>query len=315
MMKMLRLLVVGGSMSAAAIVAAQEPQMADLARLFRVSGPTSFADGKVRGASARPGDLKVHQTIELFQTAGRSLCLSSSATRSSPNDAGYGWRLRITPVSAADGLAMDVDWQRMWDRGAAITNGPRGKSRITLHEGDKILLDYIPGDGADAHCDALGMALQLELGATESQALVEADLWLIRSRDNQTVERQTVRARQGAWTEFFFKDITQSFTDARLTPVNNPRAAGREPLPLQERVVRPSGRIRIGEITPGGVTAAVDLSMLIVDSRNPSGGSATFEFTAGQTDVMDFKVPRIPDNEGRMGEAFSVRVQLKPIGR
>jgi hypothetical protein len=309
---MKKFLVAGGLVVAAITAAAQDQRMADLARTFKVSGPTSFADGKVRGATAGVTDLKANQTIELFQTAGRSLCESSSATRSMPSDAGYGWRLRITPISAADGLTMDVEWQRILDRGAAITNGPRGKSRISLHAGDKIMLDYVPAQATGGGCDALGMGLQLELGATESQALAEADLWLIRSRDNQTVERQIVRARQGSWTEFFFKDIAQTFTNFFF--FNDPRGRG-EPLPPLERTVRASGRIQIDDVKPDRITATVDLRMLVVGAPNSARGSAMFEVSGGQTDVIDVKVPRIPDDQGRVGEALSLRVQLRPIGR
>jgi len=311
---MTKFLATGALMLAAWTAAIPDQQMSDLAKTFTVSGPTSFADGKVRGATAGVTDLKPNQTIELFQTAGKSLCLSSSAVRSTPDDAGYGWRLRLTPISATDGLVIDVDWQRLWDRGAAITNGPRGRSRVTLHPGDKIMLDYIAAPGTTAGCDALGMGLQLELGAVESQALVEADLWLVRMRDRQTLEQLTIRTRQGAWNEFFFKDFTQPFGKAFFF-FNDPRTKPGEPLQVADRTVRVSGRLLISEITPKGLTASVDLAVLVVDFPVPPKGNAVFQFSAAPTDVVDFRVPQVPDNGRRVGEEFSVRVRLKPIAR
>jgi hypothetical protein len=45
----------------------------------------------------------------------------------------------------------------------------------------------------------------------------------------------------------------------------------------------------------------------------PSGGSTTYELTAGPDEVVAFRVPQVSDNAGRQGERMSVRIQVKAL--
>jgi hypothetical protein len=65
--------------------------------MLQVGTPTPFADGVVRGATGSFGPLKVGQPVVLYVYSGKSLCQSSSPDIDVPPDAGYGWRLDVTP--------------------------------------------------------------------------------------------------------------------------------------------------------------------------------------------------------------------------
>src|SRR5262245_36855568 len=110
---------------------------------LKVSTPTYGTDGKVTGASADFGQLALNKPLVLYAYSGKSLCESASAMTSVPADAGNGWRVQVTPLrTAGNTLVMQVDWERMWERGAKV-NGPRGKAQMTFRAGDRIIFDYI----------------------------------------------------------------------------------------------------------------------------------------------------------------------------
>ena len=232
---------------------------------FRLSGPTFFADGKTRGGSVGlPSPFFFNQPIEFFQYSGKTLCMAGSATRTAPTDAGYGWRVMVLPAPSrtSDGIELDVEWERRWERGAAV-NGPRGKSRVSLHAGDKVILDYIPAGSATPGCDAIGMGLQIEMLATSSPLgeIVEADLWLVKKSDNTTIERQTIRLQPGEPVPFFFKDLAVAINgpikiDATYYFQNktaNPSL-----------IVRTAGRLTPTVIKGERVTATIELSQGVV---------------------------------------------------
>src|ERR1051326_723764 len=223
--------------------ALQQPAGPDL--MVRLSTPTYFADGKIMGASVG-ARLELNKPTVLYPYSGRTLCASSSATTDLPNDAGYGWRVQIVPLRNADGLVLQVDWQRLWDRGAKITNGQHGTAQVTLHTGNRIPFDYLSaGERAISAnmaiemkhvtgCDAIGMGLEISLPAIESPALVEANLWLVRTLANgrEPSEHQTIRARPGTSVDFYFDDVKVGLTDANWKAfffINSPGAPAGAP--------------------------------------------------------------------------------------
>ena len=310
--------------AAAAAIAAPPP-------MLEVSGPTYFADGEIRGATAGRA-MKLKEPFEIYQASGKTLCASASATPIKPTDAGSGWRLTITPLRLASEVVLSVDGQRLWERGEALANGPKGRAVIALQAGERVLLDYIsagdllgpsqsfsyrPGDPDrpvamnSAGCNAVGMGLQIGLPPVESQTFVEANLWLVRTLadGSERVRQQTVRARAGTTAEFVFDDETIGLAPAK------PGAAGAaQPA---ERQVRTSGRLRPVGASDGKVTMEVTLAQHLVErpgtADRMNGGSATFELTAGPEEVVAFRVPQVADDAGRVGERMSLRVQVKVL--
>jgi hypothetical protein len=327
-----------------ASVASGAQQSADPASAFRLSGPTYFTDGTIRGGSIGLRGARVPTppvTHTYFQYSGTTLCQSSSATAEAPTNAGYGWRVSVTllpSTGATNGLEFEVDWQRRWERGAAVS-APRGRSRISLQPGDKVMLDYIPAGAPAPGCDALGMGLQVELLPVEFQtdAIVEADLWLIRKSDNSTIERQTIRMQPGAQTPFFFKDVVVPLTGDPLKVDGTYYFQNRGDAPTM--TVRTAGRLTPTGIKGERVTALVELSQGVVAIGGQAGvsarpatanalkpldalfalmasrGGATFEFSATPSEVVEFKVPQLAGPAGQRSEALAVRIQMRVIGR
>lgn len=295
--------------------------------ILRVSTPTYFADGQVRGASSAGLPLQMNQPMVLYAYSGSTLCLSRSARPTMPDDAGYGWRLQIVPLRITDGLVLQVEWQRMWERGGMLgvklSAATRGQAQVTLHSGDHVLLDYLTaadqtraGAATDVRqtapapaCPALGMGLDVGLQSAEDPALVEANLWLVRTMPDGTEQsqRQTIRASLGTTVEYYFDDVTVAVT---------PHSAGGAGAPSGERGVHTFGRISPITIQDGKVrmdlTIAQGLSVKEPASASYGAGSSTFPLTAGPDEVLSFQVPRI-SVDGGLSERLAVRVQVRQI--
>jgi hypothetical protein len=294
--------------------------------MLRVSTPTYFADGQVLGATSAGFPLQMNQPIVLYAYSGRTLCLSHSARPGMPSDAGYGWRVQIVPIRNTDGLVLQVEWQRMWDRGEmlGVTLGAatRGSALVTLHPGDHVLFAYLsaaeqPAAGAATDltqnaatpaCHAVGMGLEVGLQPIEGRALVEANLWLVRTLPDGTErsQRQTIRARLGTTVDYYFDDITFAPT---------PEAAARAGAAPGERSVHTFGRISPIKIEDGKVRMDLMIAQEFNEGAPPSlatAGSSTFPLTAGPDEVLSFQVPRVAVGAG-LGERLAVRVQVRQI--
>jgi hypothetical protein len=294
--------------------------------MLRVSTPTYFADGQVRGASSAGLPIQMNQPIVLYAYSGPTLCLSQSPRPAMPTDAGYGWRVQIVPLRNANGLVLQVEWQAMWVRGemlgvnlSAVT---RRKAEVTLHPGDHVMLDYLSaadhtaaGSATEATpaapaaaCPALGMGLEVGLQPVEGPALVEANLWLVRTMPDGTEhsQRQTVRASLGSTVEYYFDDVTVAVTPS----------GGRPGAPSAERSVHTFGRISPIKIENGKVrmdlTIAQELSAKEPVPASYGAGSSTFPLTAGPDEVLSFQVPTT-FVDGGVAERLAVRVQVRQI--
>ena len=288
------------------------PQQHVTEPMLEVSGPTWSSDGKLRGAAAGFA-LKAGQPIDIYQASGRNLCLSASAVRTVPSDAGYGWHVRVTPVSVTVPMVMDVEWERRWDRGVAISNGPRGKSRMTLDAGEKVVLDYVAAGGSHPDCLAVGMGLQLAVLTPASDLkqapLYEAQLWVVRSTGNATLDRQSVRVPVGSFVEFVFKDMRISLVDAR--------AGTAAKLPPMEHIARTRGRFMLRHVKGDSAVFFLDIEQYGVEAsadRLTAGGHGmVLQIKIGE--VVELPAPRLADRDGRLGERLAFRIQIQPISR
>jgi hypothetical protein len=116
----------------------------------RISTPTYFATGKVGGASASGWNLALNTPLVAYAYSGGSLCESASAVPDLPSDAGFGWRIQITPLRQEGGLLAQVDWQRIWERGVKVDGGQKGRAQIMLQPGTPVMLDYLSAGDSQA---------------------------------------------------------------------------------------------------------------------------------------------------------------------
>ena len=112
-----------------------------------VAAPVYQPDGSVSADTAVLAGASPH----VVHVAGRStLCEIAVAGAAEPREAAFGWRVTSQTLSAtASAVVVSIDWQRVWDRGKKIANGPSGTVQLTLHPGDRIPLDVIPNAAAD----------------------------------------------------------------------------------------------------------------------------------------------------------------------
>jgi hypothetical protein len=188
-----------------------------------VASPVYQPDGNVsiETAAVSNGPAVIH----LY--GRRSICDTGAAGAAEPSDAGFGWRLTLNTVRADNAvMVVSVDWQRVWDRGQRLQNGPSGTVQLTLHLGDRIPLDLIPNAAASESCRAVAMGLEvtigrtttpeqtnsalLPLGAVEGGAsALNADLWLVHRLPSgvEQAHHQTVRLPPGG-APFTFAPVT-----------------------------------------------------------------------------------------------------------
>lgn len=291
-----------GAILAVSAAAATPQAQAQQGVVIEIAGPVWLAKGRVIGGTVRR-TVKLNESIEAYQWSGRTLCAAGSADAEKPAEAGFGWRLQLTPIgpgTEAGSFIVAVEWQRLWDRGVAI-KGATSHARVTLVPGQHTMLDFLnatPQSGIyyfnkeGIGCDALGMGLQIGIPATESNEVAEANVWLVRSRDGATLERQTIRARIGTANEFNFRNID---------------VAG--------ATLRTRGRLTVSTMTDKSVTFFLDVSQEITGATGIAAdalaGGAGVEFENVQLgSVVEVKMPRLGSVAASKGDQLSMRIQI-----
>ena len=70
-----------------------------------------------------------------------------------------GWHMKGHVVSrTVDGLAAQIDWQRIWDNGVRITDGARGSMQVSMRNGESLQLDV--AKPASDRCNTQAMRLE-----------------------------------------------------------------------------------------------------------------------------------------------------------
>jgi len=116
--------------------------------VFEVSlrryGPDNFM-------SASAGDSATTGKLESYVSAPASLCGLSASSTEPTSVPGVGWHVTGEVLSTSAGqMTARVDWQRIWDKGARIQNGPSGSKTITLRAGERVELDRVVPSGQSA---------------------------------------------------------------------------------------------------------------------------------------------------------------------
>jgi hypothetical protein len=98
--------------------------------------------------------------LESYVWVNPSLCGLSASDTPPTTVPGVGWHFTGQVLSSSPGqMAVRVEWQRMWENGARLSNGPRGTQDITLRNGERVELDRVLPVGASS-CGAVEAKLE-----------------------------------------------------------------------------------------------------------------------------------------------------------
>ena len=219
----------------------------------RISTSTYLPDGRVLTASASDWPLRLNEAVVAYAGGGKTVCEPTAPTLQQPEPPAQGWRVEITPVREGAG---ELEVRVLWRQHSSLIRlaGKDGKARfvrgsvgpssfgstatLTLHAGDRVVLDYQTGSQAtpfvngyrlrttlgdmlsttanqpsqSGGCNAVGMSLEVGLEPAKTEALVEAELWLVRPNKDGTErsDRQVLRLPVGHPASRYF------FDEARL---------------------------------------------------------------------------------------------------
>lgn len=135
--------VIGLLLGAAANAAAQGTQdrpSAGAPLTVEVAVRGYLANGR---AGSLAGDSGVDR-LEGYVWANQTLCGLGAGDDAPSTTPWVGWQFTGSVVSDSPGqMVLQIDWQRVWDKGARIQNGPKGSERLTLRGGERVELDRI----------------------------------------------------------------------------------------------------------------------------------------------------------------------------
>jgi hypothetical protein len=164
---------------------------------------------------------------------------------------------------------LQITWQRLWADGKKVNEPVHGPVQLTLTPGSRVVLDYLSATPTP-ECPAVGMALEISLGAAATASLLQADLWLVYQQENAAAQsqRQTIRVGQDGEGKYYFNDVA---LDSKLH-------------------VRISGALSRVEVLDGNVSMDVTITQTPL-AENVRGGSTTYPIKAKLGDTISFKLP------------------------
>ena len=256
-------------------------------------------------------------------------CEPKAASTQEPQLPALGWRLEITPLREGAGeLEVRVQWRQlgMAKRVAAARLTPLGPAAtLTLHAGDRIVLDYTTGArgglfvfgregqlgyqgfkfgerpkeaigaGDAAACPAIGMSLEIGLEPAKSEALVEAELWLVRpNRDGtERSDRQVLRLPVGQPASRYF------FDEARLAGSTTGNGA----------FAKVSGELSAVSIENGKIRLHFNVMRKYGKSAEADTSSTYRDLTAAPGEVLAFQLPAAAPKE----QPLSIRLRASVV--
>ena len=276
----------------------------------RISTSTYMPDGRVLTASANDWPLRLNEAVTAYASSGKTLCEPKAPSAQQPELPALGWRVEITPVREGAGeLEVRVQWRQLGPGPVKkpifprLTVGPT--ATLTLHAGDRIVLDYVNGtastgiflhrvDGQPrffldtknrqsaaaspaASCRAVGMSLELGLEPAKSEALVEAELWLVRpNRDgSERSDRQVLRLPVGQPASRYF------FDEARLAETS---VAG-------DGLAQVSGKLSVVSVENGRIRFNFNVMQKYGKNANADTSSTYRDLVAASGEVLAFQLP------------------------
>ena len=286
----------------------------------RISTSTYMPDGRVLTTSASDWPLKLNEAVVAYASSGKSLCEPKPASSQQPEFPALGWRLEITPIRESAGeLEVRVQWRSLgfglaglyFARANAAGVKADSSTTLTLHAGDRIVLDYVTGTGIQGRfrtdrlrkeaigaaaesapaCKAVGMSLEVGLEPAKTDAVVEAELWLVRGNRDGTerVDRQVLRVPVGQPASRYF------FDEARLA--DQTAATG---------FAKVSGELSVLALENGRIRFNFNVMRKSGKSASADTSSSFRDLTAAIGEVVAFKLP--PDDP-RTDLPLSIRLR------
>ncbi|HEY7474870.1 MAG TPA: hypothetical protein VH679_07650 [Vicinamibacterales bacterium] len=130
----------------AALVLAQEPSTQDpqTELMLEIGLHTEQSDGRRSSFAGNHGT----ELFESYVWGNESLCWLSASGREPSTVPVIGWQFRGRVLKRnGDDFLVDIEWRRTWDRSVRLAEGPKGSMQVTLHSGDRLLLDeVVPAD-------------------------------------------------------------------------------------------------------------------------------------------------------------------------
>ena len=107
------------------------------------------ADGMLQGTAGDHGSGEFQGFVYATSAGSCGLGASDTAPTSAP---AVGWRftgrvLGTTQGATGQQLMVRIEWERMWDNGAALTSGPRGTHTLNIGPGNSVVLDRVTAAG------------------------------------------------------------------------------------------------------------------------------------------------------------------------
>jgi hypothetical protein len=194
---------------------------------------------------------------------------------------------------------------------------------LTLHAGDKVVLDYLPGapessfyrgymlsgtesksgafryfsavPGQSGGCQAVGMTLEVGLEPAKTDALVEAELWLVRpNRDGtERSDRQVVQLPVGHLYRYFFDE-------ARLA----------QPAAASSAFARVSGDLAITSVENGRIRFNFKVTRWYGTSPDADTSSTYRDLVAAPGEVLAFQLPA---EGGQKQPPLSIRLRANVL--
>jgi hypothetical protein len=279
----------------------------------RIATSTYMPDGRVLTASASDWPLKLNEPVVVYAASGSTMCEPKPATLQEPQGPAIGWRVEITPIREGANELEVLANVRPLGFGVKATKRPLTRlqagpgATLTLHAGDRIVLDYLNGSHAPglfvfgnesrlgygqfrlteralntvatsrASCAAVGMSLEVGLEPAKTDALVEAELWLVRpNRDGtERSDRQVLRLPVGHPASRYF------FDEARLA---DPNAGG-------NTLAKVSGELSAVSIENGKIRFNLNIMRRYGGSAAVDVLSTYRDLVATPGEVVAFKLP------------------------
>jgi hypothetical protein len=138
---------------AGASVARPQEQSSEL--VLRIGVHSQQQDGRFAGFAGDAG-------IESFQSyvwANETLCMLSASDNEPSATPAIGWHFRGRLLKrSGDEFQVDIEWVRLWDKYARLTEGPKGSMQVTLRPNEPLTLDEVTPRAAG--CQVVGARLE-----------------------------------------------------------------------------------------------------------------------------------------------------------
>jgi hypothetical protein len=136
--------------------------------------------------------------FESFVWSDEMLCSMAASGREPRLTPAVGWHFtgRVLQRTGNDFL-VQIEWQRLWDAAARVTNGPNGSLQVTMHPGDRLELDRVAPLVASA-CQVASARLEATIEWRPARPLVNAAIGRLAGASAAASGGGTGRAGSGA---------------------------------------------------------------------------------------------------------------------